>query len=122
MSETPPIPPAPQGGNSAAKQKSVLEVAQEPYPLDPGALYLETMKGRRVRVAIGRDSVEGVLVHVIYEPRTYWLVSLDKHQIEYGKTWRMEDLTLVPASAVRSLALLEEVVHQKDVTETTRTI
>lgn len=115
-------PPAGTPSNGAEKVRSVLEVAQEAYPLDPGALYMETMKGRRVKIAIGRDTVEGILVHVTYEARTYYLVSLAKHQIEYGKTWRLEDLTMVPAAAVRGLTLLEETVHKKEVVETTRSI
>lgn len=97
------------------KTESILDVAKEPYPLDPGALYFESMKGRRVRLAVGRDRVEGLLVHVAYRAEAFAVVSLDRAQIEYGKSWRLEDLTWVPASAVRGVTLLEDQVHREEV-------
>lgn len=99
--------------NSEEKQKSILGVAQDPFPLCPLCMYYEQLKGHRVRVEVGRDRFEGILVHVAYKLDHLMLVSTEKSWIEYQKTFRNEDLTHIPAQLIKAVTLLEDQVHTK---------
>lgn len=99
--------------NQHEKKESVLEVGKSPFVVDPLVMYYEALKNRRVRVEVGRDRFEGILLHAAFKLDYLVMVSTDKTWIEYNKTFRNEDLAHIPGSLIKAVTMLEDEVHEK---------